>query len=67
LATQLKGLPEKTTTGITTLSVGGGVDQNIRYKNSARILGDYYYNLAPAYSVFKQQQNDFIKEPEQMG
>jgi len=60
-------LPEKTTTGITLLSVGGGVDQNIRYKNSALSLGGYYYNLAPAYSVFKQQQNNFIKAPEQLG
>ncbi|TDO20983.1 TonB-dependent receptor [Pedobacter duraquae] len=60
-------LPDKTTTGITLLSVGGGVDQNIRYKNSALILGGYYYNLAPAYSVFKQQQNNFIKAPEQGG
>lgn len=60
-------LPEKTTTGITMLSVGGGVDQNIRYKNSAIILGGYYYNLAPAYSVFKPQQNIFIKAPEQLG
>jgi len=60
-------LPEKTTTGITLLSVDGGVDQNIRFKNSAVILGGYYYNLAPAYSVFKQQQNSFIKAPEQLG
>ncbi|RZM27351.1 MAG: TonB-dependent receptor [Pedobacter sp.] len=59
-------LPEKTTTGITLLTVGGGVDQNIRFKNSALIIGGYYYNLAPAYSVFKQQ-NDFVKAPEQIG
>jgi len=60
-------LPEKTTTGITLLSVGGGMDQNIRFKNSAVILGGYYYNLAAAYSVFKQQQNNFIRAPEQLG
>ena len=60
-------LPEKTTTGITLLTVGGGVDQNIRFKNAALILGGYYYNLAPAYHVFKQQQNSFVKTPEQGG
>ncbi len=59
-------LPEKTTTGISVLTVGGGVDQNIRLKNSAVSFGAYYYNLAPVYHVIKQQ-NDYIKAPEQLG
>jgi hypothetical protein len=59
-------LPEKTTTGITFLSVGGGLDQNIRFKNSALSIGGYYYNLAPVYSVIKQR-TDFVKAPEQGG
>lgn len=59
-------LPEKTTTGLTFLSVGGGLDQNIRLKNSALSIGGYYYNLAPVYSFIKQQ-NKFVKAPEQGG
>jgi hypothetical protein len=59
-------LPEKTTTGITFLSVGGGLDQNIRFKNSALSIGGYYYNLAPVYGIIKQQ-NDYVKAPEQGG
>jgi hypothetical protein len=59
-------LPEKTTTGISLLSVGAGLDQNIRYKNSAITIGGYYYNLSPMYSLVKQQPN-FVKAPEQLG
>jgi hypothetical protein len=59
-------LPEKTTTGITFLSVGGGLDQNLRFKNSALSIGGYYYNLAPVYGIIKQQ-NDYVKAPEQGG
>lgn len=59
-------LPEKTTTGITILSVGGGVDQNIRFKNSAITIGGYYYNLSPIYSIIQQQHN-YVKAPESMG
>lgn len=59
-------LPEKTTTGISLLSVGGGIDQNIRYKNSALTIGGYYYNLSPVYNLI-EQQTDFIKAPEQVG
>ena len=58
-------LPKKTTTGISVLSVGGGIDQNIRFKNSALSIGAAYYNLAPTYRV-TQQQNNFVKAPEQM-
>jgi hypothetical protein len=59
-------LPEKTTTGISLLSVGGGIDQNIRYKNSAITIGGYYYNLSPFYTLIKQQ-TDFVKAPDQIG
>jgi hypothetical protein len=59
-------LPEKTTTGISLLSVGAGIDQNIRYKNSALTLGGYYYNLSPVYNLIKQETN-FLKAPEQLG
>jgi hypothetical protein len=59
-------LPEKTTTGISLLSVGGGLDQNIRFKNSALTFGAYYYNLAPSFHIIKQN-TDFTKAPEQLG
>jgi hypothetical protein len=59
-------LPEKTTTGISLLSVGGGIDQNIRFKNSSITAGGYYYNLSPVYSLIKQN-HDYVKAPEQLG
>lgn len=59
-------LPEKTTTGISLLSVGGGLDQNIRFKNSAITIGGYYYNLGPVSKLIKQEK-DYIKAPEQYG
>jgi len=58
-------LPEKTTTGISVLSVGAGVDQNIRFKNSALTIGAAYYNLKPTYRLIKQQ-NSYVKAPEQL-
>ena len=57
-------LPEKTTTGISLLSVGVGVDQNIRFKNSALTLGGSYYNLGPTYQLIRQQHH-YVKVPEQ--
>ncbi|KIO75432.1 TonB-dependent receptor [Pedobacter lusitanus] len=59
-------LPAKTTTGISLLSVGGGLDQNIRFKNSSITAGGYYYNLSPIYGIIKQNHN-YIKAPEQLG
>ncbi|QNK64129.1 carboxypeptidase-like regulatory domain-containing protein [Pedobacter sp. PAMC26386] len=59
-------LPEKTTTGISILTVGGGIDQNIRFKNSSITVGGYYYNLSPIYSIIKQN-HDYVKAPEQLG
>ncbi|PWG82396.1 TonB-dependent receptor [Pararcticibacter amylolyticus] len=66
LLLESKDLPEKTTTGLSLLSVGAGVDQNIRFKNSALTTGGFYYNLKPAFSVIKQDR-DWDKEPEQYG
>jgi len=57
-------LPEKTTTGISLLSVGVGIDQNIRFKNSALTIGGTYYHLGPTYQLIKQQ-HDYVKVPEQ--
>lgn len=59
-------LPEKTTTGISVLSVGLGLDQTVRFKNSALTIGGYYYNLGPVYHIIKQQ-NDYVKSPVQAG
>jgi hypothetical protein len=58
-------LPQKTTIGISLLSVGAGVDQNIRFKNSALTIGAAYYNLGPSYHLSKLQ-NNFVKAPEQI-
>jgi hypothetical protein len=58
-------LPEKTTTGISVLSVGAGLDQNIRFKNSALTIGGSYYNLRPTFDLIRQQ-NHYIKAPEQI-
>lgn len=66
LILESKDLPEKTTTGISVLSVGAGIDQNFRFNNSALSLGGFYYNLKPAFSVIKQR-TDWHKEPEQYG
>lgn len=59
-------LPTKTTTGISVLTVGTGIDQNIRFKNSALTIGGYYYNLQPIYHLIKQQ-NNYVKPPVQLG
>jgi hypothetical protein len=66
LILESKDLSEKTTTGISLLTVGTGIDQNIRFKNSALTIGGYYYNLKPIYHIIKQE-NDYVKAPEQLG
>jgi hypothetical protein len=66
LILESKDLPEKTTTGISLLTVGTGIDQNIRFKNSAFTIGGYYYNLKPIYHIIKQE-NEYVKAPEQLG
>lgn len=59
-------LPAKTTTGISVLTVGAGIDQNIRLKNSALTIGGYYYNLGPIYHLIKQH-NNYVNAPVQLG
>ncbi len=54
LILESKDLPEKTTTDISLMTVGAGLDQTIRFKNSALSFGGSYFNLKPAFSVFKQ-------------
>ncbi len=66
LILESKDLPEKTTTGVSLLTVGAGLDQTIRFNNSALSLGGFYYNLKPAFSVIKQH-TEWDKEPEQYG
>ena len=66
LILESKDLPEKTTTGISLLSVGAGLDQNIRFDKSAISFGGFYHNLKPAFSLIKQK-TDWSKEPEQFG
>jgi hypothetical protein len=66
LILESKDLPEKTTTGVSLLSVGAGLDQNIRFDKSAVSFGGFYYNLKPAFSLIKQR-TDWSKEPEQFG
>ncbi|MGX5691389.1 TonB-dependent receptor [Arcticibacter tournemirensis] len=64
LLLESKDLPEKTTTGVSLLSVGAGLDQTIRFKNSALTTGGFYYNLKPAFAVIRQRR-EWDKEPEQ--
>jgi hypothetical protein len=66
LMLESKDLPEKTTTALSLLSVGGSVDQSSRFKNSAVTVGGFYYNLKPSFTVIKQQ-TDWEKAPEQYG
>ncbi|NEU08835.1 TonB-dependent receptor [Flavihumibacter sp. R14] len=66
LILESKDLPEKTTTGISLMTVGGGLDHAQRFKNSSLSLGGSYINLKPAFSLFKQRTN-WDKEPEQYG
>ncbi len=66
LLLESRDLPEKTTTGLSILSVGAGADQNIRFKNSALTVGGFYYNLKPAFALINQNR-DWQKAPEQYG
>ncbi|MEO5911777.1 MAG: TonB-dependent receptor [Pelobium sp.] len=66
LILESKDLPEKTTTDISLMTVGAGLDQNIRFKNSSLTFGGSYLNLKPAYSVFKQETH-WNKEPVSLG
>ncbi len=66
LILESKDLPEKTVTNVSIMSVGGGVDQQIRMKNSSVSIGGNYYNLQPAFSILKQK-TDWSKAPESGG
>ncbi|WP_374165921.1 carboxypeptidase-like regulatory domain-containing protein [Arcticibacter sp. MXS-1] len=66
LILESKDLPEKTTTGLSLLTVGLGVDQNIRFEKSALTLGGFYYNLKPSLALIPQR-TQWEKEPEQYG
>ncbi len=62
LILESKDLPEKTTTAISLMTVGIGANQNQRFKNSSLSIGGNYYNLKPAFTVFKQNTN-WVNEP----
>ncbi len=66
LILESKDLPEKTTTDISLMTVGAGLDQTIRFKNSALSFGGSYINLKPAFSVLKQA-TDWNHEPTSAG
>nr|MBC7613096.1 TonB-dependent receptor [Pseudopedobacter sp.] len=66
LILESKDLPEKTTTDVSVMTVGLGLDQTIRFKNSALSIGGSYINLKPAFSIFKQE-TDWNKEPVSAG
>ncbi len=66
LMLESKDLPEKTTTSLSLLSVGGSADQTARFKKSALTVGGFYFNLKPAFAIIKQY-TDWDKAPEQYG
>lgn len=66
LILESKDLPEKTTSGVSLMTVGAGLDHTQRFKNSALSVGGSYINLKPAFTLFKQR-TDWDKEPEQYG
>ncbi|MBU0695254.1 MAG: TonB-dependent receptor, partial [Bacteroidetes bacterium] len=66
LILESKDLPEKTTTDVSVMTVGLGIDQTIRFKNSALSIGGSYINLKPAFSIFKQE-TDWNTEPASAG
>ena len=63
LLLESKDLPEKTVTNVSLMSVGAGVDQTVRLKNSSITLGANYINLQPAFSILKQR-TDWDKAPQ---
>jgi hypothetical protein len=54
LILESKDLPAKTTTDVSIMTVGLGLDQTIKFKNSALTIGASYINLKPAFFAFKQ-------------
>ena len=66
LILESKDLPAKTTTDISIMTVGLGLDQTIKFKNSALTIGANYINLKPAFVAFKQDV-DWQQEPKSEG
>ena len=66
LILESKDLAEKTTSGISLMSAGGGLDHTQRFKNSSLSIGGNYINLKPAFTILKQE-TQWDKEPEQYG
>ncbi len=66
LILESKDLPAKSTTDISIMTVGAGINQNLKMKNSSLSFGGNYINLKPAFTLFKQG-TDWIKEPESLG
>ncbi|MFC5284585.1 TonB-dependent receptor [Pedobacter alpinus] len=66
LILESKDLPDKTTTDVSIMTVGLGLDQTIKFKNSALTIGASYINLKPAFAAFKQDV-DWQHEPESEG
>ncbi|MXV14586.1 TonB-dependent receptor [Hufsiella ginkgonis] len=66
LVLESKDLAEKTTTGVSLLSAGLGLDHTQRFKNSSLAAETFYYNLRPAFTIIKQK-TDWDKMPEQYG
>ncbi|MCO4292977.1 TonB-dependent receptor [Solitalea sp. MAHUQ-68] len=55
LVLESKDLEPKTTTGVSIMSVGGGLVQTNKFKNSSLQVGGQYINLQPYYELVKQQ------------
>jgi hypothetical protein len=66
LILESKDLPAKTTTDVSIMTVGLGLDQTIKFKNSALTIGASYINLKPAFVAFKQDV-DWQQEPKSEG
>lgn len=64
LVLESKDLPEKTTTSVSLLSVGLGLGHIQRFEKSALQVDGLYYNLAPSFSLVRQQVN-WQRAPEQ--
>lgn len=63
LILESKDLPAKTTTDISIMTVGLGLDQTVKFKNSALTIGANYIDLKPAFLAFKQDV-DWQNEPQ---
>lgn len=63
LILESKDLPTKTTTDISIMTVGLGLDQTVKFKNSALTIGASYIDLKPAFLAFKQDV-DWQNEPQ---